>query len=79
MAVLSHSGELVCSDLSLECEMVRKLNKKAPKKKSRRSFTGYLHGRESDDEEHMEINGIRRNSFLLTKVYSTLIFLTMLY
>ena len=65
MAVLSRSGdtELVCCDLSLEREMVRNLNKKVSKKISRRTFTGYLHGRESDDEEHMEINDIRRNSF----------------
>ena len=46
VAVLSRSGELMCSDLSLKHEMVRKLNKKAPKKKSRGSFTGYLHGRD---------------------------------
>ena len=35
MAVLSRSGELVCCDLSQEREMVRKLNKKASRKKSR--------------------------------------------
>ena len=62
---VGRSNEFVCSDLSLEREMVRNLEKNVSKEKARRSFPGYLRGRESGDETHThtEISGIRRNSF----------------
>ena len=55
--------------------MVRNLEKNVSKEKARRSFPGYLRGRESGGETHTrtEISGIRRNSLSTSMVYECVV------